>query len=81
MQFFKISVLGLRFFSTANFLSCLSTDLHQILHERLFSHAINNQESDFWNVQKPAQNGHKTSKIGQIFAPAVTFSLILESNE
>ena len=87
MQFFKISVIlcfsvdllyfFYLFFLPRTFLSRFSTDLHQIWHECVLLHAIYNDESDFWKVQKPGHNGKKHRKIGQIFAPAVTISLVV----
>ena len=68
MQFFKISIILffsvdlLYFFIPRIFLSRLSTDLHQIWHESIFLHAIYTEESDFRKVQKPGDNGQKTSK-------------------
>jgi len=59
MQFFKILVIllfsvDLFFFLRTTFLSCLSTDLHQIWHEL---YAIKTDKGNFCKVKKPGHNG------------------------
>ena len=42
-------------------------------------HRIKTDEGDFWKVKKAGHNSQKTKKkIGQFFAPAVTFSLVVK---
>ena len=79
MQFFKISVIlcfsvGLLFYFSGQL---FSTDLHQIWHECVTLHRIEADEGDFWKVQIPGHNSQKTLKIGQFFASAVIFSLVV----